>query len=217
MPFGEPGADWLLLGSEVELRRTNYDLESAARRARETAYPQAEEFAARNIPAPPTRAAMLELLLPLVHRFPGQRTGQKIQELEAYAIRVDRIRDAGEGRAGPRVVYLHAALAQRANGCFQVGWPDADVAQTHWTLRVCGRKFQECVACNLQVRERWLAFFIFDSEGLLESHHLRVEAHGFIEILDVDADVVETQAGIGSLLGWRWLHQENARYDSRAE
>lgn len=25
MPFGEPGADWLLLGPDVELRHTNYD------------------------------------------------------------------------------------------------------------------------------------------------------------------------------------------------
>jgi putative phosphoesterase len=62
MPFGEPGADWLLLSPEVELRHTTYDLESAARRVRATKYPQAEEFAARNILAPPTEAAMLEML-----------------------------------------------------------------------------------------------------------------------------------------------------------
>lgn len=46
MPFGEPGADWLLLGPGVELRHTTYDLTKAAERIRETAYPQAEEFAA---------------------------------------------------------------------------------------------------------------------------------------------------------------------------
>jgi hypothetical protein len=62
MPFGEPGADWLLLGPEIELRHTAYDLEAAARRVRATKYPQAEEFAARNILAPPTEAAMLGLL-----------------------------------------------------------------------------------------------------------------------------------------------------------
>jgi len=60
MPFGEPGAYWLLLGPGVELRRTNYDLEGAAARIRATAYPQAEEFAARNVLQPPTEAAMLE-------------------------------------------------------------------------------------------------------------------------------------------------------------
>jgi predicted phosphodiesterase len=61
MPFGEPGAYWLLLGPEVELRRTAYDLNRAASRIRTTKYPQAEEFAARNVLQPPSEAKMLEL------------------------------------------------------------------------------------------------------------------------------------------------------------
>ena len=60
MPFGEPGAYWLLLGSDVQLRRTPYDPEKAAERIRETNYPQAEEFAARNILQPPSEEEMLE-------------------------------------------------------------------------------------------------------------------------------------------------------------
>ena len=62
MPWGEPGAYWLLLGPGVELRRTNYDLAAAAARIRETAYPQAEEFAAKNVLQPPAAADMLALL-----------------------------------------------------------------------------------------------------------------------------------------------------------
>jgi predicted phosphodiesterase len=61
MPFGEPGAYWLLVGPEVELRRTAYDLTRAASRIRATKYPQAEEFAARNVLEPPSEAQMLEL------------------------------------------------------------------------------------------------------------------------------------------------------------
>jgi predicted phosphodiesterase len=61
MPFGDPGADWLLLGAEVEFRHTEYDLERAAARVRQTAYPQAEDFAARSILQPPRAAQMLEL------------------------------------------------------------------------------------------------------------------------------------------------------------
>jgi predicted phosphodiesterase len=60
MPFGAPGADWMVLGPSIEPRHTSYDLEGAARRIRATAYPQAEEFAARYVLQPPTEAQMLE-------------------------------------------------------------------------------------------------------------------------------------------------------------
>jgi predicted phosphodiesterase len=45
MPFGPPGAFWLLLGPDVELRRTSYDLVQAAEHIRATNYPQAQDFA----------------------------------------------------------------------------------------------------------------------------------------------------------------------------
>jgi putative phosphoesterase len=61
MPFGEPGACWLLLDSGVELRRTRYDLEAAAEGIRSTAYPDADDFAERNILHPPSEREMLEL------------------------------------------------------------------------------------------------------------------------------------------------------------
>ena len=54
MPFQQPpGAYWLLLGPEVQLHYTPYDLAAAADRVRATSYPQAEEFASRNILNPP--------------------------------------------------------------------------------------------------------------------------------------------------------------------
>jgi predicted phosphodiesterase len=59
MPFGPPGAHWLLLGDEVRAMRTAYDLDEAARLVRATSYPQAEEFASRNVLAPPTEEEML--------------------------------------------------------------------------------------------------------------------------------------------------------------
>jgi putative phosphoesterase len=62
MPYGEPGAYWLLLDERVELRRTTYDLEQAARRIRATTYPRAEDFAANSILEPPPEAQILEML-----------------------------------------------------------------------------------------------------------------------------------------------------------
>lgn len=59
MPFGRPGADWLLLGPDVQLRHTSYDLQRAADRVRRTAYPQATEFAERYILNPPTEEEIL--------------------------------------------------------------------------------------------------------------------------------------------------------------
>ena len=61
MPFAEPGAYWLLLGPEPELKRTAYDLDAAAARIRATSYPQAEEFAATNVLQPPSSEAMLAM------------------------------------------------------------------------------------------------------------------------------------------------------------
>ncbi|MEZ4417098.1 MAG: metallophosphoesterase family protein [Gemmatimonadota bacterium] len=62
MPFGPAGADWLLLGPDIDFRHTDYDLEAAAAAVRATAYPQAESFAANNVLVPPSAAAMLEAL-----------------------------------------------------------------------------------------------------------------------------------------------------------
>src|SRR3954467_13922653 len=59
MPFGDPGAYWLLLGPSVELRRTSYDLARAAELVRATTYPRAEEFATQNILRPPSEETML--------------------------------------------------------------------------------------------------------------------------------------------------------------
>jgi putative phosphoesterase len=60
MPFGEPGAYWLLLGPDVQLRHTSYDLAKAAERIRDTKYPQAQDFAANNVLQPPSEEKTLE-------------------------------------------------------------------------------------------------------------------------------------------------------------
>jgi predicted phosphodiesterase len=60
MPFGEPGAYWLSLGPDVQLRHTTYDLPKAAERIRASSYPQAEDFAAHNVLQPPLEKQMLE-------------------------------------------------------------------------------------------------------------------------------------------------------------
>jgi predicted phosphodiesterase len=60
MPFQDPGAYWLLVGPDVQLRHTSYDLAAAAERIRNTSYPQAQEFAERNVLHPPSEADMLE-------------------------------------------------------------------------------------------------------------------------------------------------------------
>jgi len=49
MPYGAPGAYWAMLGPGLDLRRTQYDREIAARRIRARDWPTAEEFATRNV------------------------------------------------------------------------------------------------------------------------------------------------------------------------
>ena len=63
MPFAPPpGAYWLLLGPDIQLRRTVYDFARAAARIRATTYPQAETLAVRYVLSPPTEAESLEML-----------------------------------------------------------------------------------------------------------------------------------------------------------
>jgi len=61
MPFGEPGADWLLLGPDIQLRHTSYDLAKAAERIRGTTFPWPEDFAARYVLQPPSEMEMLNM------------------------------------------------------------------------------------------------------------------------------------------------------------
>ena len=60
MPFQEPRAYWLLLGPDVQLRHTPYDLAKAAECIRATSYPQAEDFVARNVLQPSSEKEMLQ-------------------------------------------------------------------------------------------------------------------------------------------------------------
>jgi predicted phosphodiesterase len=61
MPYvdGPPAAYWALLGPDVELRRTDYDLDEAARRYRATDDPLAEEMV-ELLFTPPSPAAIVE-------------------------------------------------------------------------------------------------------------------------------------------------------------
>jgi putative phosphoesterase len=60
MPFSTPGAYWALLGPDVQLRTTAYDLDAAATTVRASDYPQADQFASNNILNPPSEQQMLE-------------------------------------------------------------------------------------------------------------------------------------------------------------
>ena len=59
-PYGAPGAYWLLLGPNIQLRHTLYDFTKAAEQIRATDFPGAEDFA-WEIMQPPSEEKMLEL------------------------------------------------------------------------------------------------------------------------------------------------------------
>jgi predicted phosphodiesterase len=60
MPFGRPGAYWLLLGPGVEPRGTAYDVTDAVEQIANADYPDARNFAERYILRPPSEQEMLE-------------------------------------------------------------------------------------------------------------------------------------------------------------
>ncbi len=62
MPYeGQPGAYWALLGPDVSLRRTSYDLQRAADSIRVCGMPGAEEFVRENVLEVPTAQEATEL------------------------------------------------------------------------------------------------------------------------------------------------------------
>ncbi|NUQ20629.1 MAG: metallophosphoesterase family protein [Gemmatimonadaceae bacterium] len=64
MPYGAPGAHWLMLGPDIQRQRTMYDLDAAARAVRATSYPRADEFARQSVLQPPSEEEMLALFSP---------------------------------------------------------------------------------------------------------------------------------------------------------
>jgi predicted phosphodiesterase len=60
MPFGTTGADWLLLGPGIELRKTSYDTAAAAEQLRRTEYPLVEEMAVQYILNSPPEEVFLD-------------------------------------------------------------------------------------------------------------------------------------------------------------
>ena len=61
MPYGQSGADWLLLGPDVQLQHTPYDLANAAERIRDTQFPWPDDFATRYVLQPPSATEMLDV------------------------------------------------------------------------------------------------------------------------------------------------------------
>ena len=59
MPFGEPGAYWLLLGADVQLMRTSYDVHIAATRLRMSGFPGINDFVARQVLNRPSEEQIL--------------------------------------------------------------------------------------------------------------------------------------------------------------
>jgi predicted phosphodiesterase len=75
MPYGPPGtlAHWALLGPDVTLRRTAYDLERAAERMRRSAWPSTPEFIEENVlHGPPSDADALAIFT----RWARERRGR---------------------------------------------------------------------------------------------------------------------------------------------
>ena len=61
MPYGHTGASWALIGPDVTLRRTNYDLAAAAEQLRSSAMPDLQEFIDDNVCTAPSDAEALEV------------------------------------------------------------------------------------------------------------------------------------------------------------
>lgn len=62
-PYAPPGAYWVLLDEGIELKRTAFDADAAAKRIAATGFPGSED-AARDVISPPSEASMIEMFSP---------------------------------------------------------------------------------------------------------------------------------------------------------
>jgi diadenosine tetraphosphatase ApaH/serine/threonine PP2A family protein phosphatase len=64
-PFAPPrGAHWLLIGPDVQLQQTSYDLDNAAEQMRRTGFPLVEQTVIRYVLNPPAEADTLAMFAP---------------------------------------------------------------------------------------------------------------------------------------------------------
>lgn len=62
MPYGRPGAYWVMLGPNVQHKRTDYDREGAASRIQAKDWDEAEKFVAENVLKVPTVEQAMEFM-----------------------------------------------------------------------------------------------------------------------------------------------------------
>jgi len=77
LAYGAPGAHWLLLGPDLEHRRTPYDADAFADWVKTFDWPIAERFAEENIRTVPSEQEALEFFEPMAaeaweHGYPGR-------------------------------------------------------------------------------------------------------------------------------------------------
>lgn len=72
MPFSAVGAEWLLLDTAIHFMHTNYDLETAAHRIRQSEYPEAESFASNNVLHTPDLVQVKEMISQIEQSQLGQ-------------------------------------------------------------------------------------------------------------------------------------------------
>ncbi len=65
MPWGRPGAEWLLLGPDVQLRHSDYEVTAAAASVAITGFPDPDDFFVRGVTAPASVAQMEQAYEPL--------------------------------------------------------------------------------------------------------------------------------------------------------
>jgi putative phosphoesterase len=73
MTYGRPGAYWAVITPEVEMRRTEYDLESAAERIRTKDWAGADEFARDNVIKPPSVEDAMKFMRDIEAKQQAQR------------------------------------------------------------------------------------------------------------------------------------------------
>src|ERR1041385_8916292 len=132
-----------------------------------------------------------EILLPAFHRFPVQRLRGQLRQLNPNSIWSIDIGQDRLGRTRANVFNLGTTLLEHRRSRRHIIHNEAKVIDSCRFLRIRRLYFNERVLADLNINERNIPLIVLRTERLGKTQCFRVIVHGFVQVRNDDADVIQ--------------------------